>query len=62
MLRASRRKMFRAKTLFSIEHKVRKPKPVKESPFSLGYAMFQLDPIFDYGVPIDSVFSAVQPS
>lgn len=59
--------MFRAKTLFSLEHKVTKPKPKRESPF-VGYAttmgrMACLDeselPI-DHGVPIEAIIRAIQ--
>lgn len=58
--------MFRAKTLFSLEHKVTKPKPKRESPFA-GYTVmkdiFRLDeselPI-DHGVPIEAVLKAIQ--
>jgi hypothetical protein len=58
--------MFRAKTLFSLEHKVTKPKPKRESPFA-GYTVmkdiFRLDeselPI-DHGVPIEVILKAIQ--
>lgn len=59
--------MFRAKTLFSLEHKVTKPKPKRESPFA-GYAtvmksVLVLDeselPI-DHGVPIEAIIRAIQ--
>lgn len=59
--------MFRAKTLFSLEHKVTKPKPKRESPF-MGYttvmkSVFVLDeselPI-DHGVPIEAIIRAIQ--
>ncbi|MGO2204232.1 transposase [Pseudomonas helleri] len=54
--------MFRAKTLFSLDHKVTKPKPKRESPFAMK-SIFVLDeselPI-DHGVPIEAVIRAIQ--
>ncbi len=60
--------MFRAKTLFSLEHKVTRPKPKRESPFT-NYAqkmgdMFSMElarpSAIDHGVPIEAVLKAIQ--
>lgn len=54
--------MFRAKTLFSLEHKVIKPKPKRQSPFAMR-DIFTMDPSeipTDYGVPIEAILRATQ--
>ncbi|MDF0729118.1 ISL3 family transposase [Pseudomonas entomophila] len=54
--------MFRAKTLFSLEHKVIKPKPKRQSPFVMR-DIFTMDPSeipTDYGVPIEAILKATQ--
>ena len=55
--------MFRAKTLFTLKHKFSKPKPVKESPFTVGYVTvgsWDLDDeiLDDYGVSIDAILQS----
>ena len=55
--------MFRAKTLFTLRHKFSKPKPVKESPFTIGYVTvgsWDLDDeiLDDYGVSIDAILES----
>lgn len=54
--------MFRAKTLFSLEHKVTKPKPKRESPFAMKrlFTMDESEMPIDHGVPIEAVLRAIQ--
>ncbi|MNI52643.1 hypothetical protein D3C73_1074430 [compost metagenome] len=65
--------MFRAKTLFSLEHKVSKPKPKRESPFAqfslsmpIEFSLEEMEEILygdapiDHGVPIEAILRAIQ--
>lgn len=65
--------MFRAKTLFSLEHKVSKPMPKRESPFALFSLSMPIeldleemeeilygDAHTDHGVPIEAILRATQ--